>query len=165
MSCEHHRPVFWQCITRPLLVLESHEYDLPLLPSLIYTASACLMLVFQTDQPTYMFFHNILKKNRQKNSLLVFSFCFFFLKFKVCPALFISVAFQMCMSNELQSQHRPSVKSVTRADLREELQTRCASHPLSKPLLPQERHWLLLHTIALPSLLLQKSNATLTFVK
>lgn len=124
-----------------LLILESYEYGLLLLLPLICTASDFLMLVFPISQPTYMLFHNILKKPSKKPPFCFLGFFWFFgggvcccccFKFKVCPALFISVVFQMCMANELQSQHRPSVKSVTRIVPREELQTRCASCPLSK---------------------------------
>lgn len=122
-----------------LLILKSYEYDLLLLPSLICTASAFLMLVFQIGQPTYMFFHNVLKKIGKKNLSSVSWFGHFCHFFKVCPALFTSVVFQLCMSNELQSQCRPSVKSVTTIVPREELQTRCASHLLIQN--PPQRHW------------------------
>lgn len=115
----------------PLLILKSYEYDLLLLPSLICTASAFLMFVFQIGRPTYMFFHNVLKKIGKK-PFFCFPVWLFLVFFKVCPALFTSVVFQLCMSNELQSQHRPSIKSVTTIVPREELQTRCASHLLSK---------------------------------
>lgn len=129
-----------------LPILESQEYDPLSLPSLICTASSFLMHKLQIGQPMYIFFLNILKKNQEKN-LPSFSF-----KFKVCSALFVSVALQMCMLNELLNQHRPSIKSVTRAVPREWSCRPDVHHTLSPKPTPRRRHWLLFHTGALPSL-------------
>lgn len=79
------------------MVLESYEYGLLLLPSLICTAPASLLLVFQIGQPTYMFFHSVLKKNRQKTFLLFVGYCFGFFFFNLkCVLPFAEVLSFKC---------------------------------------------------------------------
>lgn len=95
-----------------------------------------------TGHPTYMFFQCIRGKKTP----------FFFKKIQsmLCPF------HQCCMSNLLLSQHRPSIKSVTRAIPRERSCKPDVHHTLSPRLTPRQRHGLLFHTGALPSSLLQK---------
>lgn len=156
MKYERWTPYIWFLITYYLLlpILESCRYYLLLLFPLICPASAFLMHEFQFGQPTYMFFHNVLNKTDKKASFCFLGF--FKIIIKARTALFIGFVLQMCMSNGLLSQHRPSVKSVTRAVPSERSCRPDVHHTLCPKPAPRQRHWRLFHTGALPSLLLQK---------